>query len=196
MDPRDLLPPLRRSARGWSGPQPWYAVDARSAAALRRRAAAAALLAVAAAHLAPSGATPAPAAAAVAAPARPAPAPLDDARFAAVLTSYGLEPEGRSTRAQRAGLSAVLAHFPRAQRRDAVRVAWCESRLDPAAVGRNRDGTSDVGLFQFNDGGTLQHYVGSTARALDPDASARAARAYVRERGWRPWTCGEIVGAV
>ncbi len=159
-----------------------------------RRAMAAGLLVAAAAHLAPTGER-------TAAAEQPAPAPapaaaLDDARFAAVLTAYGVRPEGRPTPAQRAGLSAVLRAFPEDERRDAVRVAWCESRLDPAAVGHNGNGTSDVGLFQFNDGGTLQHYLGTTARALDAETSARAARTYVAERGWRPWTCGRIVGAV
>lgn len=61
----------------------------------------------------------------------------------------------------------------------ALRVAWCESRLRPAA----RNGQY-LGLFQM----------GAYARRRfghGPDAytQARAAYRYFRVAGWRPWTC-------
>ena len=33
----------------------------------------------------------------------------------------------------------------------ALRISWCESRGKPTAVGINKDGSKDVGLWQFND---------------------------------------------
>lgn len=157
-----------------------------------RRAVLVAVLALAVLQLAPGAAADAPA---------PSPAPvarpLDAASFLATLRAHGIRPEGRPSARQLAGMTAVLRVFPPEERRDALQVAWCESRLDPGAVGpANRNGSRDFGLFQFNDGGTLQHYIGSEARAMDAVTSARAARTYAGERGWRPWTCGELVGAV
>jgi len=65
--------------------------------------------------------------------------------------------------------------------RQAVAVAWCESRLDPAAQNGQY-----LGLFQM----------GSYARSLfghgqHPHTQAQAAHAYfVRSgRNWSPWTC-------
>lgn len=74
--------------------------------------------------------------------------------------------------------------------KDAVRIAYCESRLDPAAVNRaNRNSTVDRGLFQLNDGGTMQR-LGVTARgAFDPTINAQAARVLFEDRGWQPWSC-------
>lgn len=71
----------------------------------------------------------------------------------------------------------------------AVRVAHCESKLDPGARHRNRNGTVDYGVFQLNSGGTLQA-LGLTARsALDPGTNINAAYRLWQMRGWRPWTC-------
>jgi hypothetical protein len=46
-------------------------------------------------------------------------------------------------------------------------IGWQESRLDPAAVGRNADGSVDIGAFQINSAHLpdLSHY-GVTARSL------------------------------
>ena len=33
----------------------------------------------------------------------------------------------------------------------ALRISWCESRGKPNAVGVNKDGSKDIGLWQFND---------------------------------------------
>ena len=73
---------------------------------------------------------------------------------------------------------------------DAVRIAYCESRLDPGAVNRaNRNRTVDRGLFQLNDGGTMQR-LGVTAKdAFNPTINARAARVLFEDRGWQPWSC-------
>lgn len=73
--------------------------------------------------------------------------------------------------------------------RSAILVAWRESRLLPNVVNdKNTDGTYDWGLFQFNDGGTLQYVGGEPGeRALRPAWSAKAAARLVAEGGWGPW---------
>lgn len=73
--------------------------------------------------------------------------------------------------------------------RSAIRISWRESRLLPNVVNdKNTNGTSDLGLFQLNDGGTLQ-YAGLEpgTRALHPRRNARAARYVVMTTGWWPW---------
>jgi murein DD-endopeptidase MepM/ murein hydrolase activator NlpD/lysophospholipase L1-like esterase len=93
--------------------------------------------------------------------------------------------------------------FPAEQWDNAMRVAECESGLDPSAVSDpNSNGSVDRGLFQFNDGdgklkGTLQGWLTRTgedptnfAKALDPYWSARAAAAKVKaDGGWGAWSC-------
>jgi len=79
------------------------------------------------------------------------------------------------------------------QSREAIRVARCESKLDPRAVG----GAGELGLFQIHPshfGKTLRSRAGKiTVRArrlLDPIYNARVA--LVLSHGgtrWRPWTC-------
>lgn len=71
----------------------------------------------------------------------------------------------------------------------AVAVARCESTLVPSAVHRNRNGTRDWGLFQLNDGGTLQSLGITPAQALDPATNIDAAHRLFLRRGWRPWVC-------
>jgi hypothetical protein len=74
--------------------------------------------------------------------------------------------------------------------RNAVRIAYCESRLNPKAVNRsNRNGTTDRGLFQLNDGGTMQRLGVRSHQAFDPVENARAARVLFEDRGWQPWSC-------
>ncbi|MEO3926246.1 peptidoglycan-binding protein [Micromonosporaceae bacterium B7E4] len=93
--------------------------------------------------------------------------------------------------------SQIRAVFPDSIANKAVRVARCESGLNPIAVGLNTNGTKDVGVFQFNTGGTLQEYLpGSTVavqidRALSSADNIHAAYDLYRARGWQPWTCGD-----
>lgn len=77
----------------------------------------------------------------------------------------------------------------RAAYRSAIRIAWRESRLLPNVINdKNRNKTNDWGLFQLNDGGTLQ-YTGNHRgrRILNPFRNARAARYLVKQVGWGPW---------
>lgn len=85
--------------------------------------------------------------------------------------------------------SLIRQSFPDNLEDKAIRVARCESALNEIAVGRNSS-SRDFGVFQFNDGGTLQAYLGTTARALDPVANVQAAYRLYQARGWQPWTCG------
>lgn len=71
----------------------------------------------------------------------------------------------------------------------AVRVARCESTLRPDARHRNRNGTVDWGVFQLNDGGTLQALGLTRQEALDPEANIDAAYRLWRRYGWRRWAC-------
>jgi hypothetical protein len=58
----------------------------------------------------------------------------------------------------------IRAVFPDSIENKAIRVARCESGLNPIAVGLNTNGTKDVGVFQFNTGGTLQEYLPGNSR--------------------------------
>lgn len=90
----------------------------------------------------------------------------------------------------------IRAIWPDAVQEKAIRVARCESALNPIAVGGpNTNGTLDYGVFQFNGGGTLQEYLpGSTTAAkidaaLHADDNIRAALRLYQARGWQPWAC-------
>lgn len=79
--------------------------------------------------------------------------------------------------------------FPDNLEDKAIRVARCESGLSEIAVGRNNNSSRDFGVFQFNNGGTLQIYLGTTSRALDASRNIAAAYRLYQSRGWQPWTC-------
>lgn len=78
--------------------------------------------------------------------------------------------------------------------RSALRISWRESRLLPNVVNdTNTNGTKDWGLFQLNDGGTLQYAGGTPGQdSLRPRWNARAAAHLVAEVGWGPW--GGMIG--
>lgn len=104
--------------------------------------------------------------------------------------------EGLSTICTSSVASRIRAIWPNHLEDKAIRVAKCESGLKVIAVGGpNSNGTLDFGVFQFNNGGTLQAYLpgSSTAikidNALHADANIRAALNLYRARGWQPWSC-------
>ena len=79
--------------------------------------------------------------------------------------------------------------FDKAAAESALRISWRESRLLPNVVNdKNTDGTNDWGLFQLNDGGTLQ-YAGGTPGTLSlrPKWNVRAAARLISDVGWGPW---------
>lgn len=88
--------------------------------------------------------------------------------------------------------AAVVIHkfFGEKNFAKAVSIAWCESRLNPKAVNRsNRNKTSDWGLFQLNDGGTMQRLGVKSTSAVDPVVNVKAAVILHEDRGWKPWVC-------
>lgn len=84
---------------------------------------------------------------------------------------------------------AFRGKFGNAAYRSALRISWRESRLLPNVVNnRNTNGTKDWGLFQLNDGGTLQYVGGEPGTdALRTRWNARAAAKLLASEGWGPW---------
>ena len=81
--------------------------------------------------------------------------------------------------------------FPEEARADAIKVANCESSLVETASNRNRNGSQDWGIFQLNDGGTLQRLGGNAELARDPEWNIKAAYILYQDRGWQPWVCAK-----
>lgn len=108
-------------------------------------------------------------------------------------------PSGASTSTQEV-LRLVRKAFPAGQVGNAMAVSRCESGHGNRVSKPNGNGSRDFGVFQINDGGTLQaalRKIGvpfadiSEARekALNPAINVRMARAIWDARGWQPWTC-------
>lgn len=99
--------------------------------------------------------------------------------------------------AKSVAIDAIHQAFPASQHNNAVRVAKCESSLNPKAINRkNKNGTVDYGLFQLNSGGTMQS-VGVTAHsAMNPYVNAKAAARLWKQRGWGPWVCARKLGII
>lgn len=107
-------------------------------------------------------------------------------------------------------LSLVRQNFPADQVGNAMAVAACESGQQSVQGATNSDGTTDWGLFQINDGGTLQGAlaaVGMPAKttrdaqiaAMNPQINVRLASHLFADRGWSPWVCAykqQIVAAL
>lgn len=121
-----------------------------------------------------------------------------------VVGVFDSEPGLPTVDAQPGSMEALIAGaFPPDEVQRAVAVANCESPgLDPSLTGPvNADGTRDHGLFQFNDGGTLQGMLRRTDRdpgdiqaAYDPVWAVEAARLLWEDRWWQPWVCAYHVG--
>lgn len=122
--------------------------------------------------------------------------------------SAGLAGSGVSANASAGSSSQVSAliasAFPPDEVHNAITVATCESHLNPYETSApNSNGTRDMGLFQLNDGGSLQHLLSETgqnpnnlSQALNPSWNARAAALLWSQRGWEPWVCAAKTGVV
>lgn len=66
----------------------------------------------------------------------------------------------------------------------ALRVARCESTMNPRAVSRG----GHIGLFQLSPGHSVRIGV-SPSDLFDADVNMRAAWALWSEQSWRPWSC-------
>lgn len=110
------------------------------------------------------------------------------------------QPTAKKIVSQKQLLALVKKNFPADQIGNAMAVAQCESGQRSIVGSTNPDGTTDWGIFQLNDAGTLQ---GSLRRigvsfantraaqvaALDPATNVKAAGAIYKDRGWSPWVC-------
>lgn len=121
------------------------------------------------------------------------------AREMKIVAAQAMQALGKPVRrdASYAGLSKIQAttvlairhHFGSKLFSKAVRIAWCESRLNPTATNRNRNGTTDHGVFQINDGGTMQGLGINRVQAMQLDTNVNAAKKLYDDRGWQPWVC-------
>ncbi len=74
---------------------------------------------------------------------------------------------------------------------EALRVASCESKLDPKALSR----AGARGVFQIMPVHTWRVAQVGGRNLDDPKTNVRVAKALFDDEGWRPWTCARIVGA-
>lgn len=111
----------------------------------------------------------------------------------------GVVPKGGATNSAEV-LNLVSASFPGDQIGNAMAVSRCESGHGNRVSKPNTNGSRDFGVFQINDGGTLQAALRAIGvgfsdigdarkKALDPGLNVRMARAIWESRGWQPWTC-------
>lgn len=97
-------------------------------------------------------------------------------------------------------LTLVRRYFPADQVGNAMAVSRCESGHANRVGSPNSNGTRDYGVFQINDGGTLQaalrrigvgfsDITDARTKALQAEINVRMARAIWDSRGWQPWVC-------
>lgn len=96
-------------------------------------------------------------------------------------------------------LGLVQKYFPAEEVGNAMAVARAESGQRNLVGDPNSDGSRDFGIFQLNDGGTLQSGLKAVGvkyaskrdaqdKALDPKTNVMAAAAIFKDRGgWGPW---------
>ncbi|MGV1003451.1 MAG: hypothetical protein ACOYEV_01540 [Candidatus Nanopelagicales bacterium] len=97
-------------------------------------------------------------------------------------------------------LAMIRKYFPAGEVGNAMAIAGCESGRKNAVGALNSNGTRDYGIFQLNDGGTLQaalRRIGepyndiseARSKALESELNVRMARVLWDSRGWQPWVC-------
>jgi hypothetical protein len=111
----------------------------------------------------------------------------------------GTIPQGAGTSTGEV-LELVRKHFPADEVGNSMAVARCESGHANRVSKPNGNGSRDFGVFQINDGGTIQAALrrlgigfsdisDARAKALDPALNVRMARTIWDSRGWQPWVC-------
>lgn len=100
-------------------------------------------------------------------------------------------------------VAAIQRYFPAQEWERAGAVARCESGMRSVVSPPNRNGSVDFGIFQLNDGGTLQgllvedgYPADRVDLALNLEWNVRAAARLWSQRGWQPWTCAKTLGFV
>ena len=123
------------------------------------------------------------------------------------VTTGGPIPTTPATSKTRQIQGLVRKYVPASEVGTAMAVSACESGHSDAKGAVNSDGTIDWGVFQLNDGGTLQGALdavgvsySSTAEArqlaLDTEINVKAAARLQAEQGWAPWVCAYKIGVV
>ena len=123
-------------------------------------------------------------------------ASIDDFAFGG---GGGTIPQGSSTSTGEV-LELVGKYFPADQVGNAMAVARCESGHANRVSKPNGNGSRDFGVFQINDGGTIQAALrrlgvsfsdisDARGKALDTGMNVRMARTIWESRGWQPWVC-------
>ncbi|NQU37138.1 MAG: hypothetical protein HQ526_06010 [Actinobacteria bacterium] len=142
----------------------------------------------------------------VAAP--PAPVPAKRAAAGAQAPSAVGAVAPSQVPSQKRILALVKRSFPANEVGNAMAVAQCESGQANLVGSTNSDGTTDFGVFQLNDGGSLQTSLGlirysygsitdAQNAALRAEVNVPAAAALWRSRGgWGPWVCAHKIGVV
>lgn len=87
----------------------------------------------------------------------------------------------------------VEEHFEPEDILKAMLIIYCESRGKETAVGVNKNGTRDVGLWQFNDNtwAWLTPKLGITSKRTNPKVSTAVASWLVYNDGWFHWSASE-----
>ncbi len=86
-------------------------------------------------------------------------------------------------------LPLVHKYFTMDDSRKALLVIYCESSGIETAVGKNTNGTKDVGLWQFNDDtwSWLKDKLNITSKRTNPKVSTAVASWLVYNDGWHHW---------
>ena len=86
-------------------------------------------------------------------------------------------------------LRPIKQIFPEEEHKNAIDVAWCESRWKKNSI--NSDGEMSVGIFQINT-----HYHDHPIEKLkDPYYNTKVAYELWEKFGWEPWRfCGKKLG--
>lgn len=81
--------------------------------------------------------------------------------------------------------------------KNAIRVARCESGLDPKAIAYEPNGSISRGLFQINNVHEGHLYKkNETAKLFTVDFNIQVAYTLWKQQGWRPWSCAQRLGIV
>ena len=83
----------------------------------------------------------------------------------------------------------VSRYFEESDVLRAMNIIYCESSGIITAIGTNRDGTKDVGLWQFNDDtwAWLTPKLNITSPRTNPEVSTAVASWLVYNDGWHHW---------
>ena len=70
-----------------------------------------------------------------------------------------------------------------------LRIIFCESSGKADAIGSNKNGTKDVGLWQFNDKtwAWLKPKLGIISKRTNPEVSTSVAAWLIKHDGWHHW---------